>query len=158
MPPEPFFADGQWSHITDWHAELMPHYEQAQRMLGVVLNPTFTDADCIVKEVADEMGFGETFVPAPVGVFFGPDGTKAPGKTVPDPYFGGAGPERTGCLECGSCMTGCRYGAEHPGEELPGSRGIGRRASGSDDDGDRIRAAARRDVGGPCRAHRPMAA
>ena len=113
VPPEPFFADGQWSHITDWHAELMPHYEQAQRMLGVVLNPTFTDADCIVKEVADEMGFGETFVPAPVGVFFGPDGTKAPGKTVPDPYFGGAGPERTGCLECGSCMTGCRYGAKN---------------------------------------------
>jgi cholesterol oxidase len=113
VPPEPFFADRQWSHITDWHAELMPHYEQAQRMLGVVLNPTFTDADCIVKEVADEMGFGETFVPAPVGVFFGPDGTKAPGKTVPDPYFGGAGPERTGCLECGSCMTGCRYGAKN---------------------------------------------
>jgi cholesterol oxidase len=113
VPPEPFFADRQWSQITDWHAELMPHYEQAQRMLGVVLNPTFTDADCIVKEVADEMGFGETFVPAPVGVFFGPDGTKAPGKTVPDPYFGGAGPERTGCLECGSCMTGCRYGAKN---------------------------------------------
>ena len=113
VPPEPFFADRQWSHITDWHAELMPHYQQAQRMLGVVLNPTFTDADRIVKEVADEMGFGETFVPAPVGVFFGPDGTKTPGQTVPDPYFGGAGPTRTGCLECGCCMTGCRYGAKN---------------------------------------------
>ena len=56
VPPEPFFADPQWSHITDWRAELMPHYEQAQRMLGVVKNPTFTDADRIVKEVADEMG------------------------------------------------------------------------------------------------------
>ena len=113
VPPEPFFADKQWSHITDWRGELMPHYDQAQRMLGVVPNPTFTDADRIVKEVADEMGVGDTWVPTPVGVFFGAHGTKTPGKTVPDPYFGGAGPERTGCIECGSCMTGCRYGAKN---------------------------------------------
>jgi cholesterol oxidase len=113
VPPEPFFQDQQWSHITDWRAELTPHYQQAQRMLGVVQNPTFTDADRIVKEVADEMGCGDTWVPTPVGVFFGPDGTQTPGETVPDPYFGGAGPERTGCLECGSCMTGCRFGAKN---------------------------------------------
>lgn len=113
VPPEPFFADKQWSHITDWRAELMPHYEQAQRMLGVVKNPTFTDADRIMKEVADDIGVGDTFVATPVGVFFGPDGEKTPGKTVADPYFGGAGPERTGCIECGSCMTGCRYGAKN---------------------------------------------
>ena len=48
-----------------------------------------------------------------MGVFFGPDGEKTPGKTVPDPYFGGAGPARTGCIECGCCMTGCRYGAKN---------------------------------------------
>ncbi|MET0701126.1 MAG: GMC family oxidoreductase [Mycobacterium sp.] len=113
VPPEPFFADKQWAHITDWRAELMPHYDQATRMLGVVTNPTFTDADRILKEVADDMGVGDTFVPTPVGVFFGPDGQKAPGVTVPDPYFGGAGPARTGCIECGSCMTGCRYGAKN---------------------------------------------
>jgi cholesterol oxidase len=113
VPPEPFFADKQWSGITDWRSELMPHYEQAQRMLGVVTNPTFTDADRLMKEVADEMGVGDTFVATPVGVFFGPDGQKAPGKTVPDPYFGGVGPARTGCIECGECMTGCRHGAKN---------------------------------------------
>ncbi len=113
VPPDPFFNDRQWSHITNWRAELMPHYQQAQRMLGVVENPTFTDADRVVKEVADDMGCGDTFVPTPVGVFFGPNGTKTPGQTVPDPYFGGVGPARTGCLECGSCMTGCRYGAKN---------------------------------------------
>ena len=113
VPPEQFFADKQWAHITDWRAELMPHYDQATRMLGVVTNPTFTDADRILKEVADDMGVGDTFVPTPVGVFFGNDGEKMPGKTVPDPYFGGAGPARTGCIECGSCMTGCRYGAKN---------------------------------------------
>ncbi|OBK19910.1 GMC oxidoreductase [Mycobacterium asiaticum] len=113
IPNDPFFNDPQWRDITDWRSELMPHYEQAQRMLGVVYNPTFTDADRIVKEVADEMGCGDTFVPTPVGVFFGPNGTKTPGEKVPDPYFGGAGPERTGCLECGCCMTGCRFGAKN---------------------------------------------
>ncbi len=113
VPPEPFFADPQWKHITDWRAELMPHYDQAKRMLGVVQNPTFTDADRIMKEVADDMGVGDTFVPTPVGVFFGTDGQKTPGKRVDDPYFGGAGPARTGCIECGACMTGCRYGAKN---------------------------------------------
>ena len=113
VPPEQFFADKQWSHITDWRSELMPHYDQAKLMLGVVTNPTFTDADRILKEVADDMGVGDTFVQTPVGVFFGPDGQKTPGKTVADPYFGGVGPARTGCIECGSCMTGCRYGAKN---------------------------------------------
>ena len=113
VPPAPFFNDPQWKDITDWRTELMPHYDQAQRMLGVVTNPTFTDADRVMKEVADDMGCGDTFVPTPVGVFFGPDGEKAPGTTVPDPYFGGVGPARTGCLECGECMTGCRHGAKN---------------------------------------------
>lgn len=113
VPPEPFFNDPQWKDITDWRAELMPHYDQAQRMLGVVKNPTFTDADRIVKEVADDMGCGDTFVATPVGVFFGLDGEMTPGKTVPDPYFGGVGPARTGCIECGECMTGCRHGAKN---------------------------------------------
>jgi cholesterol oxidase len=113
VPPDPFFNDPQWRDITDWRSELMPHYDQAQRMLGVVTNPTFTDADRIMKEVADDMGVGDTFVPTPVGVFFGPDGTQTPGKRVPDPYFGGVGPQRTGCIECGSCMTGCRFGAKN---------------------------------------------
>lgn len=113
VPPDPFFNDPQWKDITDWRAELMPHYDQAQRMLGVVKNPTFTDADRIVKEVADDMGCGDTFVATPVGVFFGLDGEMTPGKTVPDPYFGGVGPARTGCIECGECMTGCRHGAKN---------------------------------------------
>jgi cholesterol oxidase len=113
VPPDAFFNDPQWKQITDWRGELTPHYDQAQRMLGVVENPTFTDADRVMKEVAADMGVEDTFVPTPVGVFFGPDGTKAPGRTVPDPYFGGAGPARTGCIECGSCMTGCRYGAKN---------------------------------------------
>ncbi|MBF6465970.1 GMC family oxidoreductase [Nocardia beijingensis] len=108
VPPEPFFRDPQWRDITDWRDELTPYYERAQQMLGVVRNPHMTPADEVFKAVADDMGVGDTFVQTPVGVFFG-----EPGKTVPDPYFGGVGPERTGCIECGDCMVGCKYGAKN---------------------------------------------
>ena len=107
-PGEAFFGDRQWAGITDWDAELSPHYDQARRMLGVVRNPHMTPADTIIESVAEEMGVGDTFVPTPVGVYFG-----EPGQTVADPYFGGVGPERTGCIECGECMTGCRHGAKN---------------------------------------------
>ncbi|QLY28505.1 GMC oxidoreductase [Nocardia huaxiensis] len=108
VPPQPFFQDAQWRDITDWHDELMPYYEQAQKMLGVVRNPHLTPADEVFKQVADDMGCGDTFVQTPVGVFFG-----EAGQTVDDPYFGGAGPRRTGCIECGECMTGCRHNAKN---------------------------------------------
>src|SRR3954454_11202596 len=108
-PLDDFFADRQWSHITDWKAELAPYYDQATRMLGVTTNPTMTPSDVEMKAVAEQMGVGHTFAPTPVGVFFG----DRPGETVPDPYFGGAGPDRTGCIECGNCMVGCRYGAKN---------------------------------------------
>ncbi|TQF65926.1 GMC family oxidoreductase [Rhodococcus spelaei] len=107
-PPAPFFQDPQWRDITDWDAELTPHYEQARKMLGVVQNPHMTPADDIIKSVADDMGVGDTFIQTPVGVFFG-----EPGRTVKDPYFGGVGPDRSGCIECGECMTGCRHGAKN---------------------------------------------
>ena len=30
-----------------------------------------------------------------------------------DPYFGGVGPDRHGCMQCGGCMTGCRFNAKN---------------------------------------------
>jgi cholesterol oxidase len=108
QPGDSFFADPRWSGITDWSRELAPHYAQATKMLGVTVQPSMTPSDEVVRAVAEEMGAGGTFCRTPVGVFFG-----EPGKTVPDPYFGGAGPERTGCVECGDCMIGCRTGAKN---------------------------------------------
>ena len=37
----------------------------------------------------------------------------AAGNTVPDPFFGGEGPDRTGCPRCGRCMVGCPLGAKN---------------------------------------------
>jgi cholesterol oxidase len=98
--------------MADWRTVLAPYYDQAQRMLGRVENPCLTPADEAMQAVAADMGVADSFRLAPVGVFFGPLGT-APGTELADPYFGGAGPSRRTCTQCGECMTGCRRGAKN---------------------------------------------
>ena len=109
IPPDTYFADKQWGHITDWKAELLPWYDQASRMLGVVDNPYFSPSDRAMKDAAVEMGVGHTFKLAPLGIYFG----EGPGVKSADPYFGGKGPERSGCKQCGGCMSGCRENAKN---------------------------------------------
>ncbi len=108
VPPDRVFADPKWSSLGRWKENLAPHYAAAQRMLGVITAPCPTESDHLLREIADEMGRGHTYRPTEVGVYFG-----APGQTVPDPYFGGQGPERAGCIECGGCMVGCRHNAKN---------------------------------------------
>ncbi len=108
VPEKQFFEDRQWAEMNDWESALAPHYAEAQRMLGVVQTPNDDPADQLLRELGEELGVGDTYKKTPVGVYFG-----EPGVTVPDPFFGGEGPDRTGCRECGRCMVGCPHGSKN---------------------------------------------
>ena len=109
QPGDAYFNDAQWASITDWKAELEPCFDQARRMLGVAENPYFSPSDQAMKDVATEMGVGHTFAMAPLGIYFG----EGKGIAAKDPYFGGVGPDRNGCQQCGACMTGCQFNAKN---------------------------------------------
>ncbi len=107
-PDESFYDAPAWRHLGDWRKILQPHVETARRMLGVATNPKFWPADEALRKVAHELRLGNTFRPTEVGVFFGEEGVE-----VADPYFGGMGPTRKGCIHCGACMVGCRDNAKN---------------------------------------------
>lgn len=108
-PKENFYRDPAWRALsTDWQAELAPHYATAKRLLGVTPNPWHGVQDDWLRGAAERLGAADTFDTVPQGIFFG-----EPGRTVPDPFFGGEGPARTGCNRCGRCITGCAYGAKN---------------------------------------------
>ncbi|MCL4260125.1 MAG: GMC family oxidoreductase [Anaerolineales bacterium] len=108
VPSDETFATPAWNRTLNWGETLKPHYETAKKMLGVARNPKLWKADEILKRMADERGMGQTFRATDVGAYFGEEGL-----TVPDPYFGGKGPDRAGCIHCGACMVGCRHNAKN---------------------------------------------
>lgn len=108
VPRDDFFAAPSWGRLADWKRELSRHYDVAWRMLGTTRNPLTTPPDEVLRDVGVEIGRGDSWHPTDVAVYFG-----TPEVTVPDPYFGGEGPERTGCHSCGACMIGCRHGAKN---------------------------------------------
>ena len=109
MRPKPeVFQQGHWPKAIDWNAELDAHYATARRMLGSTPNPTEFEGERVLRSLGEKLGVGHTYKKTEVGVYFG-----KPGETVADPYFSGAGPERTGCILCGGCMVGCRFGAKN---------------------------------------------
>jgi cholesterol oxidase len=107
-PRDEFFEAPGWRDLADWRSELAPHYRTALRMLGATENLHLGPADEVLRQVGRELGREEGFQPVQVAVYFG-----EAGQTVPDPYFGGEGPPRTGCTLCGGCMIGCRHGAKN---------------------------------------------
>ncbi len=112
VPPHKIWSQGSWAGLDDWTGVMPQHYATASRMLGVTRNRIFGPADLALKKAAEACGVGDTFYATDVGVFFGEDG-QARGQRYPDPYFGGAGPERNSCIGCGGCMLGCRHNAKN---------------------------------------------
>jgi len=108
VPKDEFFKAKSWAHLADWKTELMPFYQTAKKMLGTAKNPRLETGDLALKKLAEKIGKADKFEATEVAVFFG-----EPDKEVPDPYFGGQGPARSGCRFCGGCMTGCRYNAKN---------------------------------------------
>jgi cholesterol oxidase len=111
-PPDKVWDNGLWAGLSDWKREMPQHYDTASRMLGVTENKIIGPADKLLKRVAEATGTGNTFYRTSVGIFQAAEGQKS-GVTVPDPYFGGEGPDRTTCEGCGGCMMGCRHGAKN---------------------------------------------
>jgi cholesterol oxidase len=108
-PVGEFFQDPAWSDLgIDWQQELQPHYQTAARMLGRGMAPDFHTMDELLRRTASSMQVEDTFGAAPLGIYFG-----EPDVTRPDPYFEGQGPPRTGCIQCGGCLTGCAYNAKN---------------------------------------------
>jgi cholesterol oxidase len=109
-PGKGFFEDPIWRDLDDWEAALKPCYDKAEHMLGVTEYRGEGPADRLLKELAEELDVPDSYHRTRVGVFFNDE---APGEEVPDPYFGGKGPPRAGCIRCGACMPGCRYNAKN---------------------------------------------
>jgi cholesterol oxidase len=108
IPTDETFATPAWNQNIAWGNVLKPHYETAKKMLGAARNPKLWAADNLLKQFAEERNMAHTFRATDVGAYFGD-----PDKTVPDPFFGGEGPARSGCHHCGGCMVGCRYNAKN---------------------------------------------
>jgi cholesterol oxidase len=110
-PKPQFFNHGPWAKLQNWEELLGPYYDLAWKMLGATQNPYLGDADLTLKELALQIERSESFGPTQVGVYFGEEGQQ--GVEIPDPYFNGKGPTRTGCINCGACMTGCQHNAKN---------------------------------------------
>ncbi|WP_299022326.1 GMC oxidoreductase [uncultured Dietzia sp.] len=111
-PKDEFFTDPAWPATpAGWRAELAEHYRTAARMLGRETTRFVGEMDRHLEATAHAMGAGQTYGPTPMAIWFGAPGEE--GVTVPDPFFDGEGPDRTGCRLCGACLIGCPYGSKN---------------------------------------------
>lgn len=108
QPKDSFYTNRIWAHFKDWKSVLAPYFELAHFMLGSAKYEKDNAEDLVLKEVAEEMGYGSSYKSVDgVGVYFGDTQKEV------DPYFKGLGPLRKGCIECAACMVGCRHHAKN---------------------------------------------
>ena len=107
VPPDKFFSNDSWARFGDWKNILEPFYNKASFMLGRKKYTKLNTEDLVLEEVSKDMHVHDTFDTVHVGVNFEGDGRET------DQYFGGLGPLRKACAECGGCMVGCRENAKN---------------------------------------------
>jgi cholesterol oxidase len=106
-PPDAFFKNEAWAAFGDWKNDLRPFYDKASFMLGRTKYINLHVEDHVLEEVSRDMHAHGSFDSVHVAVNL--DGKEG----EHDPYFGGMGPLRKKCIECGGCMVGCRENAKN---------------------------------------------
>ena len=106
-PTPEVFSQG-WP-LPDMRARLDAHYQTARRMLGATRPPSLGPAEEHLREFGRSLGRESHFGQPDVGILFG----DKEAQEVADPYFGGKGPVRSTCRQCGGCMVGCRHDAKN---------------------------------------------
>jgi cholesterol oxidase len=106
-PPDAFFGNDAWASYGDWKNDLHPFYNKASFMLGKKKYSEMHVEDLVLEEVSKDMKAHASFETVDVAVNLDPE------EGVKDPYFGGMGPDRKKCIECGGCMVGCRENAKN---------------------------------------------
>ncbi|MEV4351650.1 GMC family oxidoreductase [Actinoplanes sp. NPDC049596] len=90
-------------------ADLDPHYDEVERMLGATVYPyADTRKTVALQESAQRLGL--SWDKPPLAVAF----AGGPGAAVPTPYYGNLhGRPRRACRLCGECDIGCNDGAKN---------------------------------------------
>lgn len=111
------FNIGWPAEIT--YDELKPYYDLVGRMLNVQSIPDnqLTERYKLMKEGAENLGYGARFRPLPLAVAFDPEWN----YSLPDPFqnnhsktwTNAQGQEQGTCVHCGNCDIGCQVKAKN---------------------------------------------
>ena len=101
-------------------ADLDPHYDEVERMLGATPYPleaapyAATPKTRAMQDAAAELGLPWQLPPLAVSFAPSPGAAPGPGLPIVDPDYGNLhGRQRTTCRLCGECDIGCNIGAKN---------------------------------------------
>ena len=110
--------DGGYEYWPVDRAELDPHYDKVEQMIGLQRFPidhepyASTPKTLAFKEAADALGY-EHFHPQLAVTFANQGRPPVPGEAIEEELPNLHGRTRTTCQMCGECDVGCNYGAKN---------------------------------------------